>query len=162
MRPLNEPLPDTWFTRELLVLRHIVSEFDKERPHDMSVGEISNRMHVDGQNWFDVRLVNAAVKALERDGLISMQWVDGFGGSGPDLSESRVIDFDSRAYGLTGMWPSPDATADRLLAALEDLAEHSSDEVTRTKARKALDALTGLGRDLFVSVAGAAAGVAMQ
>lgn len=162
MRSLTEPLPETWFTRELLVLRHVVAEFDKERPHDMSVAEISMRMHVGGQNSFDVRLVKAALVALERDGLVTMQWVDGFGGSGRDLSESRVLDFDSRAYGLTGRWPSPEAAADRLLAALEDLAQHGSDADTRTKARKAVDALGSLSRDLFVSVAGAAAGVAMQ
>ena len=51
--------------------------------------------------------------------------------------------------------------ADRLLNVLEDLAEHGDDPVTKTKARKALDGLSGFSRDVLVSVIAAAAGTAM-
>jgi len=152
---MTEPLPDTWHTREIHVLRHIVAESDKERPHDMTAGEISNRMNVDGQPWYDLRLVLAALKTLERGGFVTMDWRHGIGGQ-VDPAESRVIDFDARAYGLTGMWPSPEAGAQHLITVLEQIAantENSDD--TRTRAEKIKELLIGSGQQLAVTVAAA-------
>lgn len=160
LHDMRQPLSDTWYSNDVLVLRHIVAEFDKEDPHDMTAAEISNRMRVDGQPWYDIRLVESALKALVRDGLITMELTEHPYARG--LQELRVVEIDSRAYALTGKWPSPDSIAERLLTELMNLAERSDDPVTRSKAKTAAKALGSFSRDTLVSVIGAAAGVAMQ
>ena len=60
--------------------------------------------------------------------------------------------------GLTaaGAWPTPETAYDRMVAALEELAENAGDEDTRGRARRFLDGLTGAGKTIGISVATAA------
>ena len=95
--------------------------------------------------------------ALDRDGLIdAFTSTDGAG-----TRALAVRNVSGEAYRRAGAWPTPETMADRLLNVLEDLAEHGDDPVTKTKARKALDGLSGFSRDVLVSVIAAAAGTAM-
>jgi hypothetical protein len=148
---MTEPLDDTWHSRDLPVLRTVVSLID-------STGETVDSWDVASILEIDVKDVERAMLALHRGGYVVAQTSESWGGVTADAVKSVTGD----AYRAAGAWPNADAVADRMLATLEDLAEHGSDELEKSKARKALEGLRSLTRDTLVSVAGAAAGVAMQ
>lgn len=150
---MSEPLPDTWHTRDLLVLRAAVQHID-------STGEEADLRLLAQRTNLDKEQVTRAVRALDAAGIVSAVILEG--GWGEPAQVEAIRSLTRQAYELSGAWPGPDSVADRLLATLQDVADHGSDPVEKAKARKALDALGSLGRDLLVSVAGAAAGVAMQ
>lgn len=144
---MTEPLDDTWHSRDLPVLRIVVKLYDETmRPVRVSAVEEST-----GLSRADVQRAGVALGAA---GLVTTS----------GAAQLKVMMFGgvtAQARQLTGAWPSAESIADRLLATLEDLAEHAGDDVTKSKARRALDGLGSLTRDTLVSVAGAAAGVAM-
>lgn len=145
---MTEPLPDTWHSRDLPVLRTVVRLYDET----MRVVRVQTVVEATGLSDDDVRRAGIALNAA---GLVET------GGTG----QKKILMFGgitAEARRLTGSWPSADSIADRLLATLEHLAANGSDEVVQSKARKAADALGSFTRDTLVSVAGAAAGVAMQ
>lgn len=131
-----EPLPDTWHKRDLPVLRAIVKELgqttDPVEVYTLTVSTGMPKVEVE-----------CAILALHRGGYVDVSVTTSFGGTSID----GVNDVTGDAYRLTGAWPSSEAIADKLLAALTDVVEHGDDEVSR---------------DLLASVAGAASGVAMQ
>lgn len=56
-----------------------------------------------------------------------------------------------------GMWSSPEAVADRLIAALEALIDNTAEgSPKQSRLRAARDGLLGAGRDIMVEIAGAA------
>jgi hypothetical protein len=55
-----------------------------------------------------------------------------------------------------GQWPSAESLSDRLLVAMQDALDHESDPVRRAKLRSVTAALTGMGREVLVSVVSAA------
>lgn len=144
---MTEPLQDTWFSRDLPILRSIINGLD-------TVGDPVRAERIVVDTGLPQDAVDRGASALVSARLIEATM------AGKELLWATAVSGESRR--LAGSWPSPDSIADRLLATLEDLAEHGGDEVTRSKARKALAGLGSLGRDTLVAVAGAAAGVAMQ
>lgn len=145
---MTEPLPDTWHSRDLPVLRAIVRLCDPS-PHVTTPDSVAE---LTGLSIDDV---DRAINALMSDGYFSAS-IRG------DGRASLINGVSGEARRATGAWPSGEVVADRLLSLLEELSEDSEDELVRTRAGKAAKALGGLGRDVLVSVAGAAAGVAMQ
>jgi hypothetical protein len=77
--------------------------------------------------------------------------------AGGDPNPQMVSSVTADARRAVGQWPSIDTLSDRLVAALQDAAEHESDPLKKTKLRSAADAVTGMGRDIFVGVVTAAA-----
>lgn len=77
--------------------------------------------------------------------------------AGGDPNPQMVTRVTAGARRAVGQWPTIDTFSDRLVAALRDAAEHESDPVKKTKLRSAAEAVTGMGRDIFVSVVTAAA-----
>lgn len=59
-----------------------------------------------------------------------------------------------RALRAVQAWPSPEAVAERLLAALTEMAEHGATPDERSRARKLLDAVGQDGRGVLVGVLG--------
>lgn len=102
--------------------------------------------------------VNAALLALHRGEYLEVGISTTFGGS--EILGVETI--TEKAYRAVGAWPSREAMADELLAALRDLAEYSDDPVEKSRAKKAAEALGGFSRDTLIAVIGASAGVAMQ
>lgn len=148
---MEEPYPDLWLSRDLLVLRACVAAMDRENDLVM-LDVIANET---GLAFEDVQ---RSVLALDRDRLVDgLKTTDGTG-----TRAHAIRNVAGDAYRKVGAWPTPDTMADRLLTALEDLAEYSDDQVTRTKARKALDGLGSFSRDVLVAVVGTAAGTTMQ
>ncbi|WP_286690020.1 hypothetical protein [Aeromicrobium sp. REDSEA-S38_B2] len=147
---MNQPAPTIWETLHKPVLQSVVGLINADRSDTgVQILEIMQDTDLPSDD------VLAALRRLEDAGLVETRLVS-------PVHAGRVVAVSGGAQQLAEAWPSADSVADRLLAILEDLAEHGSDPVEKAKARKALDALGSLGRDLLVSVAGAAAGVAMQ
>jgi hypothetical protein len=135
-----ELLPDTWFSRDLPVLVEAVRHFDAVN-QPLSADTVAETL-----GW-DVETVMAAVRALDRGGLVQ----DMVGGGAPGAWIGAV---SADAYRAAGAWPSPDTAADRLLAALQaavDKAPEGSE--AKTRARRILDGVVAAGRDFAVDVA---------
>lgn len=145
---MTAPLDDTWHRRDLPVLRTVVRLYD-ETMHVVKIGEVEEAT---GLSPDDVQRAGIALAAA---GLVDTR-------GAAQLAVLMFGGVTAEARRLAGSWPSADSIADRLLATLNDMAEHGSDEVVKTKARKAAEALGSMTRDTLVAVAGAAAGVALQ
>lgn len=138
---MTETITDTW-DRDLRVLRAVVAKYQtEERP--IGAHELETTV---GMTRDEVR---AAYKNLHRGGYV-------VGASNERTISWHVFDVTERALREVGAWPSPQTALDRMIAALEAIADHTSDEDTRTRARKILDGLTGAGKTIGLSVATAA------
>jgi hypothetical protein len=62
-------------------------------------------------------------------------------------------DIAAKGQREVGQWPSPDTAADRLLATLETAVEKAPTEEAKSRAKRALEAVRGAGRDFLVDVA---------
>lgn len=102
---------------------------------------------IEAETGLDSTQVEIAVNALESAGLVDAAY---FGGG---VQHVKRVSGDARR--AVQSWPTPETGVDRLIAALEDIADNSEDEDQRTRARKALDALTGAGKQIAVSVTSA-------
>lgn len=136
--------PDTWSTRDLPVLAASVAGVDAEPVMGVRF------QHLAETTGLDLHDVWLAAKALERDGLVVLREYAG----GPTGGSVRGV--SGEAHRLVGMWPTEVTALDRMIAALEAIADNTDDEDTRTRARKVLDGLSGAGRTIGLSVATAA------
>ena len=137
-------LPDLWTTCDLPVLVELVRRLEYEGEQRVffpfAIGELTEQQ------------VGAALRRLREGG-----FVDGRGVA--ELEHPLVIvAVTARALQAVGAWPSPEQLADRLLAALADVAEHGRTDDERGRARRALEALRSAGRDMLVNAAGGALG----
>lgn len=139
-----EPLPDTWNSRDLPVLREIARAIDIDVNHQGVRFE-----DLPGLTGLDFDQVYMACRALESEGLITVRLL-------MPVRKGRVTAINGRARKLVGLWPSEETALDRILTALEAIATNTNDEDTRTRARKILDALSGAGQTIGISVATAA------
>jgi len=137
---MTEPASDTWDHRDLPVLRSIVAGID--RGAHMTPDAIVEETGIDEDQ------VTIAIEALESDGLVigAPRYAGGI---------RFVSKVSGEARRKAGSWPTPETGVGRLIAALQDIAENSDSEDHRTRAQKALDALTGAGKQIAVSVASA-------
>lgn len=135
---MTEPLPDTWYARDLPVLRVVVRLYDETmRPVRINV--------VEEETGLSRQDVQRAGIALVSGGLVTTS----------GASQMKVLMFGgvtAEARRLAGSWPSPETAADRIVEALEQIAENTDNEDTRTRARKILDGFAGSGRQIAVGV----------
>ncbi len=138
---MAEPLANTWDSRDLPVLREAVRLADENEHRPPSADTIEANLEMTPED------VQHALDALASAGLIDT--VGSF-----DRIHMDVIRISGDARRLAGAWPTPEAGLDRMLAALEAIAnDTSTDEDTRHRARRILDALSGAGRHLGIGVA---------
>lgn len=140
---MTDPLPDTWHHRDLPVLREVVRLTDERMGQIVKVEEVEAALDLGPDN------IQRAGLALKHAGLCK---VDG-------ALQRRVLMFsqptaDARRY--AGSWPTPESAADRIVRALEAIAEHTDDEDTRTNARRTVDWLRRNATTVGVTVASAA------
>jgi len=69
-----------------------------------------------------------------------------------------VVGVTEKALRAVGAWPTPEAFVDRLLASLSELAENAPTSEERSRARRVLDAVGSVGRDVLVNAAGSVLG----
>lgn len=84
---------------------------------------------------------------LKRTGFVDAQLDPDSGG------EYSFIRLSEKGLHTTGLWPTPETALDRMIAALDTIAENSNDEDTRTKAQKFSAWLRASGTTVGLSVA---------
>ncbi|CUR59652.1 hypothetical protein NOCA1190018 [metagenome] len=88
---------------------------------------------------------------LSNTGLVGAHFTHDSGG------EYFGIKLSERALRETELWPTAESGLDRMIRALEAIAENTrEDEDTRTRARRLLESLRGAGREVGISVVTAA------
>jgi DNA-binding MarR family transcriptional regulator len=142
MTDASQQLPDTWSRRDLPVLREAARGVDDNPPPvGIRIQEIAEHSNL------TVDDVYKATKALEAAGLIEVRWVH-------PATAGRIVQVSAHARQLVGQWPSEETGLQRMIAALQAIAENTQeDEDTRTRAKKALDAITGTGKKIGLAMA---------
>lgn len=136
-------LADTWDSREYPVLRAAAAILSASGA-SITPSELATAEGLD----LDEAEIEIAVSALEPTYLTIAHGP--MRGGYRDLYITGLTDEGRRA---TGLWPSPETAADRLLSALEALSDRAPDEPTRSRARGALDQLGGFSRDTLAAIA---------
>jgi hypothetical protein len=141
-----DKLDDTWHDRDFLVLREAARNVDVTPLAHMSGPTARDLADRTGLSVEDTYL---AMRALADAGLVQARWPI-------DEEASEINRLSAEARRMVGLWPTAETAADRMIAALEAIAENTDDEDTRSRARKIRDAMTGAGRDIVVAAAAAA------
>ncbi len=132
----------TWFDRDLPVLETTIQLFEEMgHPGALQVRQIAERCGMEAAAVF------AALLAMQHE-YVTLNLVLAGGDPNPQMVTGVTAD----ARRAVGQWPSVDTLSDRLVAALQEAAEQESDPVKKTKLRSAVDAVTGMSRDIFVGV----------
>jgi predicted ArsR family transcriptional regulator len=134
---------DLWTTRDFPILRAYV-ELDAEGEDLLNATD-----HVAEQLGIPLDELERSLEKLSQAGYIE---------TGATFGGPYVTAIRERGLREVGAWPTPETALDRMIAALEAIADNTDDEDTRTRARKILDGLGGAGRQIGISVVGAAIG----
>ncbi|TFV49535.1 hypothetical protein [Blastococcus sp. TF02A-35] len=135
-----EPLPDTWYSRDLLVLREVARAFgDDPTTTRVDVRAVATALDMD----------EAAVAAIGET-LIDAGFAEGRGTDWGLAFFSKVTAAGRREV---GQWPSPDTAADRLMAALEAAVANAPTEEAKSRAKRILEGFRSASRDFIVDVA---------
>jgi hypothetical protein len=134
-------MDDTWASRDLPVLTAIVEWRDRDAlAMGPTMGEIAD---VTG---FDVADVLRATKALDAAFILVQR-------SMSDPSQWFVAKLYPPARRAVGQWPSGESLVEQLVAGLRAAELTESDPAEKTRLRTAVDALSGIARDVVVQVA---------
>jgi hypothetical protein len=138
--------PDPWTRRDLPVLKAIVDQCEAGK-HPVRATDVAQSLDL------PVDQVRRAVTLLGRDGYLMLPTNAPRAGS---HAGEFINDITPNAMRAVDLWPTPDTAFDRMIAALEAIAEHTDDEDTRTRTRKILDGFAGAGKTIGLGVATAA------
>lgn len=138
---MTEPLPDTWNDRDLPVLRTVVRLYDET----LQVVRASTVVEETGLTKEEV--VRAGV-ALGSAGLVAAQ-----GRGGQKITMFGGVTAEARR--IAGSWPTPESGVDRLIAALEHIAENTEDDEERTRAQQLVSFLKTSGKQVGLTIVSA-------
>jgi hypothetical protein len=143
---VNQPSDDVWNSRDFPVLAAVTRRWDISGAEPVYIADVTADLDLP-----EAEVLNS-IRVLSGHGLITTAVRDRrlTGASG-----NHVKYVSREAYELVGLWPSPEAAYERMIRALEDIAEHSDDDVKRGRAKKLLALLGDSGRQLGISVAAA-------
>lgn len=141
LRPLP-PVPDTWSTRALPLLRSAVARFE-------TYGEATSE-EIAADTGLGYRLLHETAFRLRDEGFLDIYFEGG--------GSFHITGITERGLTEVGAWPTPESLVERLLAALEEQANAAPTEQERSRARRTLDALKGIGLDVLTNAAGSALG----
>ena len=133
---MTSSLPDTWFTRDLPVLRAIARLVDAPE-HGGSPYLLGAVVPASGLPKADVVV---AAKAL-----VSAGYIEPLTNHAGDIVRITAISAEARR--LAGLWPTPQGEWDRLLEQLTARAAQAPTEVERQRWRAFADAATAVGPD---------------
>jgi hypothetical protein len=131
---VTSPLPDTWFTRDLPVLRAIARLVDAPE-HGGSPYLLGAVVPASGLPKADVVV---AAKALAAGG-----YIEPLTNHAGDIVRITAISAEARR--LAGLWPTPQGEWDRLLEQLAARAERAPTEVERARWRAFSEAAVAVG-----------------
>jgi len=129
-----DPLPDTWFTRDLPVLRAIARLVDAPE-HGGSPYLLGAVVPASGLPKTEVVV---AAKALASAG-----YIEPLTNHAGDIVRITAISAEARR--LAGLWPTPQGEWDRLLEQLAARAERAPTEVERARWRAFSEAAVAVG-----------------
>src|SRR5215207_2448867 len=132
----QRPLPDTWFSRDLPVLRAIARLVDGPQ-HGGSPYLLGAVVPASGLPKADVI---AAAKAL-----VSAGYAEALTNHSGDIV--RITGISAEARRLAGLWPTPQGEWDRLLEQLTTRADNAPTDVERQRWRAFADAAAAVGPD---------------
>jgi hypothetical protein len=141
---LDIPIDDCWYSRDLPVLREAARQ----------AAANNDRLNADTQRMAtaantDTDGVEAALKALEDGHYVSVL-------RSPTRADGHAtvwgVEIRERGRRTVGIWPNQQQPVDRLLEALRQAEEHTSDEDDRTALAKAGRYLASLPRDIVAEV----------
>lgn len=140
--PATPTIAERWASRDLPVLRFIVSTFDTSPGEDVSGDLIASALET------NLDEAEAAVRNLQRGGYLGeVTW--GMGGW------FSVEDITERALRETGAWPNPEQQADQLLWLLQQKIDQAPTPEDRSRWVRIRDSIGAAGRDLTVELAAA-------
>ena len=137
-----EPLPDTWFARDLLVLREVARRVEADE--SLQTSDIADALGL------DPKVVGRAGTRLKEDGYVK-------GGEAMGAGVIRFFDVTAKGRREVGQWPSPDAV-DRLISALERAIDDASDDDKRSRLRRLAESVKDAPREVVTSILAAAIG----
>ncbi len=117
--------PTIWDTQHGPVLRAAVHALNADR----NFGGVRLPVIIEATG-LEPEDVVAACRALEATGYVEMRW------NMPPGRAASVVRVDERAQQYAGAWPTPESGFDRLIAALEHIAENTEDDDERTQLRQ--------------------------
>lgn len=137
---------DTWHNRDLPVLKAAVEIYDQK-------GRNPSAAELETATAFDDRTVQRALRALYREPYFE-EGITAWGGDilavGPPTSS---------ALRVAGLWPTPEAQLERMVAALEAAAnDEGRDDEERSRFRQAILALRGTAYQVAIGALGGAGG----
>jgi hypothetical protein len=133
-------MESTWETRDLPVLESIVYGYDETgvSPTPTEIAETC------GLNSDEVQRALRALQHTEPSFVTKMAETSaGIVLVGAPTGHARRV---------VGSWPTPDALADRIIAALAEAAEAESDPDTKGRLKRAADAVGGVGKSVLTGV----------
>lgn len=132
----------TWESRDLPVLAHIVEYYD-EHGYSPDPPYIADACGFD-----DNKVVQRALRALEHE---VPPFITGF----DKVMTGSIVGIGAptgHARRTVGAWPTADALADRIIAALNDAADNEPDEAKEGRLRRGAEAVAGVGKDVLTDV----------
>lgn len=133
--------PTVWETLHFPVLKAVVDTLNADRTFTgVRANDLAASTGIEPED------IVAALRALEAGGFFEVHWTM------PVSRAASVRHLTDRAQRAVGAWPSDESIADRIIAALEAIAENTTDEDERTRTRKILEMLAGSGRQIAVGV----------
>jgi hypothetical protein len=134
---VTEQQPDVWASRDLPVLVEITRRLDGTRD------ALSAHQLVDSTRLPEAD-VDKAIRNLARGKYIVLD--------GP--WNPTVIDITERALREAKLWPTPETALDRMIAALEHIADNTDEDPdTRSWARRTIDVMKSAGGRIGIGVA---------
>ena len=144
MSELDTPIDDYWYTRDLPVLREVARQVIAS---DDLINADTHRM-AEAANT-DADGVEAALTWLEDCGYLTTR-------RSPARADGHAtvwgVEILERGRRTVGIWPNQQDPVDRLLEALRQAEENTSDEDDRTALAKAGRYLSVLPRDIVAEV----------
>ncbi len=138
----NFGVKDTWFNQELPVLEAVIILLDEKgwQSPIVNVSEIAERTDIDANVVF-ASLLKMENEYVELQRLLTS-----------DPNPQMVIGVTPNARRAVGQWPSIEMLQERIISALGNAIRQESDSIKKSKLQTTLDALTSLGRDIFIEV----------
>lgn len=134
---------DTWTTRELPVLRELVSHFEAAGPVGPPTAD-----SVAAATGLATPDVEMALTALWE---ATDPYMKGIGASGMRYP-ARITGVTERARRAVGQWPASDDAADQFLAALQAAADAEPDEQKRSRIRSIASWFDTAGKEVLAKV----------
>jgi len=98
----------------------------------------------------DEAQVQRAIGALAREEPPFFEVIDATTGGGTYYM--GAVNSTGHARRTVGAWPTPESLTDRIVAALSDVAGNAPTEEERSRAKKTLDVVGGVGKSVLTSV----------